>query len=427
MNVLAAQGVGADDLLRQDRGLLKSSKEEKTVDKDVDDSSKESRDKRTSQLLKTSRLQSFGCSDPRESSQPPPWSPSSTPSSSSSCLPSEVSPSTHRRNRFLIVSKPFLSRFLHLATSPAKRGDKPTTTPPPTATRERERLLSSSFLGSQTTTSETTRSNTTRRSLAEKQVPRKGGRRGGATTSSSFSSSSCCSPGTPSPLLLSSLPSRVRGGSFQRLFFVSRFRFFSSFSPLSPAVSGCSFLSSPRGCVRLSPCERKKKEDSDANDNRQGAACRRRAGGTEGGETRCKIGRGVGGGPRQITRTLLSLGRIVFDPHRKIAEESSRFFSCLSSSRNSFTSQAAPSPFLVPYKMSRRKIALVGGGNIGATLALLTAVKELGDVVMFDVVQGNNKEHLIEKRRQKQSTRRGGERRKHKNESLSSPAASCLG
>ncbi|PFH36296.1 malate dehydrogenase MDH [Besnoitia besnoiti] len=37
--------------------------------------------------------------------------------------------------------------------------------------------------------------------------------------------------------------------------------------------------------------------------------------------------------------------------------------------------------------MSRRKIGLIGGGNIGATLALLTAVKELGDVVMFDVVQ----------------------------------------
>ncbi|CBZ50644.1 malate dehydrogenase, related [Neospora caninum Liverpool] len=37
--------------------------------------------------------------------------------------------------------------------------------------------------------------------------------------------------------------------------------------------------------------------------------------------------------------------------------------------------------------MSRRKIGLIGGGNIGATFALLSAVKELGDVVMFDVVQ----------------------------------------
>ena len=36
----------------------------------------------------------------------------------------------------------------------------------------------------------------------------------------------------------------------------------------------------------------------------------------------------------------------------------------------------------------RKKIALVGGGNIGGTLALLAAVKELGDIVLFDVVEG---------------------------------------
>ena len=38
--------------------------------------------------------------------------------------------------------------------------------------------------------------------------------------------------------------------------------------------------------------------------------------------------------------------------------------------------------------MSRRKIALIGGGQIGGTLAHLVALKELGDVVMFDIVEG---------------------------------------
>src|SRR6202162_599327 len=38
--------------------------------------------------------------------------------------------------------------------------------------------------------------------------------------------------------------------------------------------------------------------------------------------------------------------------------------------------------------MARRKIALIGAGQIGATLALLAGLKNLGDVVMFDVVDG---------------------------------------
>ncbi len=38
--------------------------------------------------------------------------------------------------------------------------------------------------------------------------------------------------------------------------------------------------------------------------------------------------------------------------------------------------------------MARNKIALVGAGNIGGTLAHLAAAKELGDVVLFDVVEG---------------------------------------
>jgi malate dehydrogenase, NAD-dependent len=42
----------------------------------------------------------------------------------------------------------------------------------------------------------------------------------------------------------------------------------------------------------------------------------------------------------------------------------------------------------VPRAMGRKKIALIGAGNIGGTLALLAAQKELGDVVLFDVVEG---------------------------------------
>ena len=38
--------------------------------------------------------------------------------------------------------------------------------------------------------------------------------------------------------------------------------------------------------------------------------------------------------------------------------------------------------------MARKKIALVGAGNIGGTLAHLIGLKELGDVVLFDVFAG---------------------------------------
>lgn len=38
--------------------------------------------------------------------------------------------------------------------------------------------------------------------------------------------------------------------------------------------------------------------------------------------------------------------------------------------------------------MARSKIALIGAGQIGGTLALLAGLKELGDVVLFDVVEG---------------------------------------
>jgi malate dehydrogenase len=38
--------------------------------------------------------------------------------------------------------------------------------------------------------------------------------------------------------------------------------------------------------------------------------------------------------------------------------------------------------------MPRKKIALIGGGQIGGTLAHLAALKELGDIVLFDIVEG---------------------------------------
>src|SRR3954462_12196093 len=38
--------------------------------------------------------------------------------------------------------------------------------------------------------------------------------------------------------------------------------------------------------------------------------------------------------------------------------------------------------------MPRRKIALIGGGQIGGTLAHLVGLKEVGDAVLFDIVEG---------------------------------------
>jgi malate dehydrogenase len=38
--------------------------------------------------------------------------------------------------------------------------------------------------------------------------------------------------------------------------------------------------------------------------------------------------------------------------------------------------------------MARKKIALIGAGQIGGTLAHLAAVKELGDIVLFDIIDG---------------------------------------
>ena len=38
--------------------------------------------------------------------------------------------------------------------------------------------------------------------------------------------------------------------------------------------------------------------------------------------------------------------------------------------------------------MARAKIALIGAGQIGGTLAHLAAMRELGDVVLFDIAEG---------------------------------------
>ena len=40
------------------------------------------------------------------------------------------------------------------------------------------------------------------------------------------------------------------------------------------------------------------------------------------------------------------------------------------------------------FTMARKKIALIGGGQIGGTLAHLAGLKELGDIVIFDIVDG---------------------------------------
>src|SRR6478735_2596993 len=46
-------------------------------------------------------------------------------------------------------------------------------------------------------------------------------------------------------------------------------------------------------------------------------------------------------------------------------------------------------PFLKDFPhMARSKIALIGAGQIGGTLAHLVGLKELGDVVLFDIAEG---------------------------------------
>src|SRR3546814_12785231 len=40
------------------------------------------------------------------------------------------------------------------------------------------------------------------------------------------------------------------------------------------------------------------------------------------------------------------------------------------------------------FSMARKKIALIGSGMIGGTLAHLASLKELGDIVLFDIADG---------------------------------------
>src|SRR3954466_11044562 len=63
----------------------------------------------------------------------------------------------------------------------------------------------------------------------------------------------------------------------------------------------------------------------------------------------------------------------------------------------SFERDNQPSNFLIhtltssqkdKFPMARDKIALIGSGQIGGTLAHLVGLKELGDVVMFDIAEG---------------------------------------
>jgi len=44
--------------------------------------------------------------------------------------------------------------------------------------------------------------------------------------------------------------------------------------------------------------------------------------------------------------------------------------------------------------MARSKIALIGAGQIGGTLAHLAAIKELGDVILFDSPHGDGKQYV---------------------------------
>ena len=40
--------------------------------------------------------------------------------------------------------------------------------------------------------------------------------------------------------------------------------------------------------------------------------------------------------------------------------------------------------------MPRKKIALIGGGQVGGNIALLAAQKELGDIVIIDIPEAEN-------------------------------------
>src|SRR5947207_6595512 len=56
-------------------------------------------------------------------------------------------------------------------------------------------------------------------------------------------------------------------------------------------------------------------------------------------------------------------------------------------SMTDFGASTALDPRFFPL-MARSKIALIGAGQIGGTLAHLVGLKELGDVVLFDIMEG---------------------------------------
>jgi malate dehydrogenase len=51
----------------------------------------------------------------------------------------------------------------------------------------------------------------------------------------------------------------------------------------------------------------------------------------------------------------------------------------------------------------RKKITVVGAGNVGATAAHWLAAKELGDVVLVDIVEGVPQGKALDSPRQRQS------------------------
>src|SRR5437763_16303771 len=56
-------------------------------------------------------------------------------------------------------------------------------------------------------------------------------------------------------------------------------------------------------------------------------------------------------------------------------------------SMTDFGASTALDPRFFPH-MARNKIALIGAGQIGGTLAHLIGLKQLGDVVLFDIADG---------------------------------------
>ena len=68
-----------------------------------------------------------------------------------------------------------------------------------------------------------------------------------------------------------------------------------------------------------------------------------------------------------------------------------RFYTKLKTITSRWPSGLRSDPeFVMPttIKIMRKKITLIGAGQIGGTLAHLIALKELGDVVSFDVAAG---------------------------------------